>query len=172
MSVRNENTTVFLLKRAGHWYGWFDNFSGDGDFLLQVKVTHCRIFPSHELVILHSWAVLSQLLYFTWPAWKKDCLLTFLQFYSIHRDIKCSCHKPHAKIATFFESKIISNLKIAVQRLLDFCGRGQLLEWILQQTRGINCYCKGISLARFRISRNCPSVPSSTIRLDGSDKAF
>ena len=68
--------------------------------------------------------------------------------------------------------EFISNLKIAVQRLLDFCGRGQLLEWILQQTRGINCYCKGISLARFRISRNCPSVPSSTIRLDGSDKAF
>ena len=73
---------VFLLKRAQQWYGWFENFSGDGDFLLQVKVTHCHIFPSHELVILHSWAVLLQLLYFTWPAWKKDCLLTFLQFYS------------------------------------------------------------------------------------------
>ena len=41
----------------------------------------------------------------------------------------------HAKIATFFESKFISNLKIAVQRLKDFCGRDNCLSKFFKDTR-------------------------------------
>ena len=157
MSVRNENTTEFFFWK-GHSSDMVDLRTS------QVTVIFYYKWRSHiaaSFQVMNSWYFIPGLYFHSFYTLhglleKKDCLLTFLQFYSIHGDIKCSCHKPHAKIATFFESKFISNLKIAVQRLLDFCGRGQLLEWILQQTRGKNCYFRGISLARYRISWSCP----------------